>query len=409
MRTFTITYKKLNAGTLPTVMVIAVLMMLSVLAMLSLWKNETFLFEKANYNKARRADIEAGFILYENHPGIVRHEEETNIILYDGIPHSEIKISHRTWGLYEVVSVSSKYGKTSQTRIMGCRGKQKEPSAFFYTDNSASLTITGDTNIKGVIHAPAKGIIYGQMRSIFFSGEKLSHDMIKQSEQELPPSCGQAENSVLKLFGLFGSYYPVLTADSLTVSFYGQEPLIFNLLDEDLYEYALAGNIILVGDHIYIDSSNRFKDIIVVANNITIGQGFRGSIQVFAMDTVITEEDSTLDFPSGIYARNYAEISKNSVVNGYVIVEADDKSNVREANYKQIRTAKTRGLLYIDGNAQLQGIVSGKVFLDKAVYYSSEGYYKDMLLDATILHEDELPLPVWLSSVSPRENIKRVK
>ena len=65
------------------------------------------------------------------------------------------------------------------------------------------------------------------------------------------------------------------------------------------------------------------------------------------------------------------------------------------ASYRQSRTARVRGLLHADGAAQVQGIVAGCAELRQVVYFSPQGYYKDMLYDLTLLENSATAQPLW--------------
>ena len=110
-----------------------------------------------------------------------------------------------------------------------------------------------------------------------------------------------------------------------------------------------------------------------------------------------------LEYPSGVYAGMYAEIDDRASVNGYAIVRDTVVRKKVSANYRQSRTARLRGLLWIDGVAQVQGIVSGRVILRQAAYFSPQGYYKDLLYDFTLLENPVTAQPLWLPAVRRKE------
>lgn len=68
------------------------------------------------------------------------------------------------------------------------------------------------------------------------------------------------------------------------------------------------------------------------------------------------------------------------------------------AAYRQARTARVRGLLYVDGRGPRAGIVAGQAVLRQAVYFAAQGYYKDMLHDFTLLENHATAQPLWFAS-----------
>lgn len=398
-----------GGNVLPSVIVVTLLLTLGVLTMLALWDMDSNLFVRNNRIKAWQADIRSALNLYRVHPEIYTNNGESVFALFEGEPLSEVRLEVKPWGLYEIVSVTSIHGNVHGTAMMGAADGYI--AGLYYANTGSALTLTGNTNLHGAVHVPRNGVIYGQIQSVFFSGEKISPEKIRVSEKSIPqPQAGRVEEVTRLLALLDADGRTPLETDSLSVEFYGEEPAVFDVLGDGMELYALSGNIILAADKVKIDASCDLRDIIIIANNITVGNGFKGSAQLFARDTLIVGENVRLEYPSGIYSGNYAEIKDRSVVSGYAIVCGKDKQDIRKANYRQSRLARVRGLLYVDGNAVFQGIVSGAAYLSQSVYYSAEGYYKDMVYDATVLENTEMAMPLWIpADDAARDEIKRVR
>ena len=159
----------------------------------------------------------------------------------------------------------------------------------------------------------------------------------------------------------------------------------------------------LYADCLRIDSTCRMEHLLVVARKITVGGGARIAAQLFARDTVVVEARAVLEYPSGIYAGQYAEVGDRAEVNGYAVVRDTVRRKKVSASYRQSRTARLRGLLWVDGVAQVQGIVAGRAVLRQAVYFSPQGYYKDMFYGVTLLENPVTAQPLWLASARRKE------
>ena len=173
-------------------------------------------------------------------------------------------------------------------------------------------------------------------------------------------------------------------------------------------EALIEGMAVLLGEEVSIDSTCRLRDVLVVGRTIRVGDGFRGRAQLFASDTVLIGQRVTLDYPSGMFVARenpdrYIEIGPHSRVEGYAIVDGEGRPDVKRANYRQDRTAVLRGLLWTDGAAQVQGIVSGCMAANRLVYYSPEGYYEDMLYDLTLLENLATAYPLWAATAYRRK------
>lgn len=397
--------KKVGANVLPTAITVAMLMALAVLAVLSVWEMEGFMFARTTFRKARRADIESAFNLYMSHSEIIGEDGHAGMQLYDSLSASSVTLEKRSWGLYEVVAAYSPAARMSQTRMLGSAGSAPGGMAFYYPDAGNSLTLTGRSNVKGRISLPRSGIIYGQMKSVFFEGERIDPGNIKTSAAELPEPDPVAVGELESLFEMLGYDYPAPDSDSIAVRFYGEETAIHTSW-ERLSDCSMSGNVILLANRLNIEASTSLNDIIVVCRSATIEEGFTGSVQIFASDSVTVCRNAVLQYPSGIYSGKYTELQDSTVVNGYVIVVPEEKTDIMKPHYRQSRLAKVRGLLYVDGFAQLQGIVTGTAYLHKAVYYSPQGYYKDMLYDVSILPNAGMALPFWLNGSDKRKEMK---
>ena len=197
------------------------------------------------------------------------------------------------------------------------------------------------------------------------------------------------------------------TPDSLSVGFGEAEP---RMLDAGSLGPGtrVEGMAVLLGEEVSIDSTCHLRDVLVVGRTIRVEDGFCGTVQLFASDTVLIGRRVTLGYPSGVFVARenpdrYIEIGPDSRVEGYAIVDGEGRPDVKRANYRQDRTAVLRGLLWVDGAAQVQGIVSGCMAANRLVYYSPEGYYEDMLYDLTLLENPAAAYPLWAAAAYRRK------
>jgi hypothetical protein len=399
---------QLKADTLPLAIIISVVMLLIVMGVLLLWEIDFLHFSQRNFIKQQQADIKSTFTFYNNYPSIIGEQDSAFVQLYDSIASSQMLIERRQWGLYELVSVSSPNRKSHQTCFAGLDSVSENCFNFYYKENKSALTFTGKTDIYGRVALPTTGIIYGQMKSIFFSGKKIENSQVSKSDEKLPEPNNQTKKYIENLFAEQAGN-ELITSDSIYLPFYNNQTKNLYAKSNELTDLVIKGKIILTGDEINISAECKLSDIIIVARKITINKNFEGSVQIFSRDTVIVEENVKMNYPSGIYSQNYIKIGDNSQINGYVIVENAEKTDVKKANYVQSRLAKVRGLLYINGIAQIQGIVSGSAYLSRAVFYSPQGYYTDMIYDTTVLENAEMAYPLWFNNTQKRKTIKWLK
>lgn len=395
---------RLPAGVLATVLVVSALMLLAVLGVLALWDADFLFFSRAGCLSRQRANLESAFVLYgADSTWISRLDGERTLLLYDSLPDSRVRIAARPWGLYEAVRVEASDPRIASVRLFGSAGALPESCTFWYATEAASLTLTGRTALHGRLRLPRHGVQYGQIRSVFFSGERIAGDRVGYAGKELPalrPGVRRLTDSLFSLLDRPDNREPV--PDSLCVAFGDPAP---RLLDGSnmVQGTRIEGMAVLLGDEVVIDSTCRLQNILVVGRTIRVGDGFRGTVQLFASDTILVGKDVTLGYPSGVFVARgnpdrYAEIGPGSRIEGYAIVDGDGRPDIKRANYRQDRTAVVRGLLWVDGAAQVQGIVSGCLVANRLAYYSSEGYYEDMLYDLTLLENPAAAYPLWATT-----------
>lgn len=183
---------RLPAGVLATVLVVSALMLLSVLGVLALWESDFLFFSRAGYLSRQRANVESAFVLYAADSTLTaRLDEQGGLRLYDGLPDSRVRIAVRPWGLYEAERVEAADSRIAPTRLFGSAApfacSPGEESGLWYATDAASLSLAGRTSLHGCLRLPRHGVQYGQIRSVFFCGERIEGARTAYADKELPP------------------------------------------------------------------------------------------------------------------------------------------------------------------------------------------------------------------------------
>lgn len=383
----------LEGAVLPTVVVAALVMLTATLGLLALWEQETLLFTRTQRLRQARADVESAALLHRLHPDERALTAAGGYLLYDSLPQSRIFVRREPWGLYELLHITTADSLVASSRIVGA---EPDPArTLFYADDRTAVTLAGDTRLHGTLRLPQNGLTYGRVGAEFYRGEEVPRTAIRSSAAMLPAPSAAAAARIGALFA-FAQQLPAAgdLPDSLGISF--RDPTVaLRLGTAEIGGCTLRGRIVLAADELRIDSACRLENVLVCARKITVGSGARIAAQLFARDTVVVEPCAVLEYPSGIYAGRYAELGDRATADGYVIVRDTVRHKKMAASYRQSRTARVRGLLHADGAAQVQGIVAGCAELRQAVYFSPQGYYKDMLYDLTLLENSATAQPLW--------------
>jgi hypothetical protein len=143
-------------------------------------------------------------------------------------------------------------------------------------------------------------------------------------------------------------------------------------------------------------------------------------LQIIARDTVIIEEGAELRYPSGVYLKGDREkvhlsIGAHSRLEGYAVVvtKSDDTAlsglNI-PCNYRQDESAGFRGLLYVDGTADIRGTLSGGIYLTEGYYLPPGGIYAGTVYNARIGRDSIIAYPLLLrDNKEKRREIKTMK
>ncbi len=380
----------LAGALLPTVVTVALVMLTAMLGLLSLWELEQGLFAREQRLRQARADVESAAVRYYRHPDDAALTAPDGCRLYDSLPRSRVYVRREPWGLYELLHIAAADSLAATHRIAGLA---PEPGrTLYYADDRAAVTLAGDTHLHGVLHLPQRGLSYGRMGSDFYRGTPVPAGVVRPSGPMLPQPDPEALRRIEKLFLRSGSRE---IPDSLTASFRDTATLVLSLGTAEAGDCTLRGRILLVGDEVRIDSTCRWEHLLVAARKITVGRGTRIAAQLFARDTLLVEPRAVLEYPSGLWSGCYAEMGDRATADGYVIVRDTAQRKRLTASYRQARTARVRGLLYVEGVAQLRGIVAGRAVVRRAACFTPQGYYKDMLYDLTLLENPATALPLW--------------
>ncbi len=384
----------LRGSVLPTVVVVSVVLLTAMLGLVALWEQQTLLFVRGQRLRQARADVESAYTLYGLHPDDPALTAPDGYLLYDSLPQSRVFLRAEPWGLYEAVHCTTVDSLVAACRIFGVRPEAAQ--TLYYADNRAAVTLAGRTRLQGRLHLPQNGLVYGRMGSDFYCGEEIPHTAIRRSEPTLPAYSAAAAERLGALLTMT-QRLPQRDdlPDSLSVSFRRDSTAVFCVGSAEIADCVLRGRILLAAEELRIDSTCRMEHPLIAARKIVVGAGTRITAQLFARDTIVVEQRAVLEYPSGIYAGAHAELCDRATVNGYMIVRDTVQRKKLSASYRQSRTARVRGLLHVDGVAQVQGIVAGEAVLKQAVYFSPQGYYKEMLCDFTLLKNPITAQPLW--------------
>jgi hypothetical protein len=355
-----------------------VLITLLVLFALALFSLDSLFYAVYHDGKQLRDDFNSAFVLYCNDSTLTASGVDVPAThrLYADRPASDFRIEVEPWGLYERVDV--RFGNARSVRLLGRVQDSPYEAALWLCNREIALSFAGTTETVGTVYLPFNGINYIEVEGRPFSGKMLHEADVRLSEKELPP------------------------VDSTVIA----------RMDKLLKE--------AVTDRLTLSNAHPLVDTLIAGRTVIIEDGFTGALQIVASDTVIIGEHVHLRYPSGIYLKNekvkpYLRLGAHSSLEGYaVLFDGNDRtpsSGLEVAcNYHQDTDAFFRGLLYVDGIADVRGTVRGGIYLKECYYLPPDGLYAGTLCNVRIERDSTVAYPLLLKGCEyRRREIKSLK
>lgn len=311
-----------------------------------------------------------------------------------------VNISRQNWGLFSIGTSTAYIKKTtgidtlSKTIILGDSESKFLEYGLYLTDQIRPLSLVGKTEIQGKVFLPEAGIKRGNIGGETFIGDKMIRGEKVKSETYLPSlDWGEIEKKANELWAV--SEEGGVPYDNLNQSF-EDETIIFFGKNITIRDLSLKGNIIIkASEKITVESSSQLEDVILVAPEVIIKNGFQGSFQAYAKDKIEISEYSYLEYPTVLF------LSKNANRKDKTFIKVD--SNVRleglilayEKKYRKHPThvsigenSTIVGEVFVKGSVDLRGEVRGSLSCKEFQVKTSSSVYNNFLLDGKILRNE---------------------
>lgn len=392
----------LSAFSIPSVMVISILICLFILFAIAFLNFSNYYYSYYHRTKQQKEDMNSAFVLYCNDSTLLPKIEKDGFYqLYEDDPQTSVSIETGKWGLYEYAKVHTT-GNCSSIHLLGKAQECEYKAALWVCSKNMVLSFGGKSEVKGNTYIPANGIKYVELGTLPFQGKEIEDYYIDISERELP----EVDRSHLYLMDKYLKETEVIPSseDSRYKSYYSfSEKEVHFYIPDDIYKYSIKGHAVLHGNDIVLSSETILDDVILLARRVTIDEGFRGCLQIIATDTVIIRRNAHLRYPSGIYLKGnndktYLRMDENSTLSGYAIIFGTTENNSGdyvEENFRQAPTAQFNGLLYVDGVAHLQGSCYGGTYLKECYYLAADKTYATTIYNAKIYRNNQIGFPFF--------------
>lgn len=376
----------------------------------------------------RSADYGMESSLLEDFPQATSHK-----VLMDNEFPVEIKVQRDFWGVFEKRTVHASLGTTSYTKtaLIGGRDKEELP-ALYLNDHQRPLVLAGNSKISGTAFLPSQGLKMGNIYGNSYNRTKLLYGKSRKSDSVLPRLDNDLDRQLKTLtadnYVPSGQLLTKLSSKKIKNSF-EKESLIYKDRDVVLRNIALSGNIIIVADgKITVEASAKLHDILLLAPEIEFKNGFNGTVQAIATESIYVGRNCLLAYPSALAihkklsgnpgeAQNQLlsnqvpdiHLDSNSDVRGFVVFLEEDVAKKYHPRIKIETNATVTGEVYCSGDLELKGNVNGMVSTDGFIALENGNIYQNYLYNGTIDSGNLSPFYTGILMEYRKENKKVMK
>lgn len=385
---------RLKAGMLPLVLAVSMVMASLCSIMLMLAYYHMHYSKSLAINTKLQRNITSAIQIGLATPEQLPLNEWVWLDLYEeGV--DSVGVQRSLWGVYELLQVKAVQGThhLSKSVILGNAPEVNEP-ALYVADQDRSIKLAGNALIRGDAYLPKAGIKAGYIDRYGYNKPELVSGKSFRSEPVLPIDTKVYLASLKSLFAETGA----MPIDSLT-----QELVVsFNVADKALFHstspirlgngQVLVGKMVVRSDkQITVSPTARLDGLILLAPKIVFEQGFQGTVQAFATDTLLIEEKVFLSYPSavGVLQKKggaLLTVKPEASVEGVVFLLAKEKYDNMDLIWLQENT-KVLGQVYGQGTVQHEGSIDGSLYAQKLYIKTHSSREEDYLYNGQINRE----------------------
>jgi hypothetical protein len=387
----------LKAGALYYAIFIAFVIALACVVMMMNSQLHQFIVTQYAQSAKLERNIQSAFVLVNEDPSLVNMNESKEITLYDN-NEDVVTAEKRRWGIFNRLKISVFWKNREQSKI-GLIGNDLSKSnhvALYLADKERYLSVSGRSLLKGNCFLPSLGIRRAYIEGKSFIGVNLVEGKMGKSAKNLPElDIKPIEEEMAYIVQSYGTSDSIVHASVLAGpgeikhSFYQKTLNFFSPEWIYLNKAQLLGNIrIISAKGIIVSSSNILNSIIMVAPKVEIKDGFSGSIQVFATDTLIVGEKCSLLSPSALVMHSTKEkprmiIGEGARLKGDIVITHKEGDQVKP-EVKLSKGTLIEGQIYANGMVEMLGAIRGSLYCNGFVLRTPNATYENHILDVVI-------------------------
>ena len=329
----------------------------------------SFLQQDLNDRLRDHADSGIQYVMAAG-PAIPYQEKQQMDLFGDQV--DSVEITRRPWGVFELATARAWRGANHQFKaaLIAPVPDDIGRSALYVPNNHAALYMVGKAKIRGTAYASDRKFTSGYIDGHDFEGDRFVYGEIKQSQSTLPVLDSALLKAIEPVFSDLPGGYRLQRQDRFPRGIYdfrsGDTGYYFSNQSIDIEDSLQGNQIIHSAMRIRITARAVLQDVIVMAPEIDIEKGFRGSLQCFATRSIVVGEGSVLRYPSALVLMGDEQdsliaISSGAKVNGIVVIRGIDQTVSSRSTFSLAKDAVLQGMAYVNAAADIQGTLRGHI------------------------------------------------
>ncbi|MCT4647107.1 MAG: hypothetical protein N4A74_19115 [Carboxylicivirga sp.] len=305
-------------------------------------------------------------------------------------------INRRKWGFFDWYKVSvQNQNIVRQVNFFGgiATPYYKDVGLYLSNIDGLPLTMIGTAKVNGNACLPSQGVKAGYLNYKSFLGAKLINGKWKKSDKKVPEINEDCRREFRNLMSndlkLTTRYRSDVDCRNIYNSF-EDSTLCFFVEEAVTLTQKIQGNVIICSKTVIEISNSCVTDnIIVCAPLVKVRSGFKGSLQIFASESIVIEEHVKLEYPTMLIcddkSHSHITIENNCTIEGGLFLISQESGDSELKGKIETNHSLIKGLVYSQGSIVLQGKVLGQVISNRLIHYGRNGkMYKNYLVDGII-------------------------
>lgn len=311
-----------------------------------------------------------------------------------GDQKDSVILNQVNWGVFKSNTVRSFEQMDTLKRAFLSGTAYKDSAAIYLADEDRPLSVSGSTQITGDGELPKSGLKQSYVDGKAYEGKQLIKGRIKVSTRDLPALQEKWMAELLQPFSQAEgmNFNP---KDSVVNSFFNVVHIYKLKTGQDqLSALKIKGKVVLISDSVLtLDQDLVLEDVLVYAPGIVVKDGFKGSCQLFARDSIIIGRKCEFLYPSfaGVFKQDKDKIQskisigQDSRFSG-ILMSYEKKRSDLQTIISLGKGVKVAGEVFAAGFIELEAPVTvyGKVYAKRFMMRKSGTLYENYLIDVVL-------------------------